>query len=264
MTYTNPAAYDRFMGRWSAHLAPLFVRFSEVEDRQRIVDVGCGTGSLTRALLSEFKAIRIEGVDPIAAYVDFARQATDDARVEFRVGAAEALPFPDGTFDAALALLVLQDIGDPHCAIREMARVTRLGGRVAACQWDFANGLPMLSLFWGAAEVVAPREIARRRANASPSKPAGLDDLAEYWRRAGLRDVMTESLEIAMRFCDFHDFWQPFLAGSTPTSAFAATLNHETGGNLERALRDKIPDIQPDGSFVLPARAWAVLGVTGR
>jgi SAM-dependent methyltransferase len=264
MTYTNPAAYDRFMGRWSAHLAPLFVRFAGVEDGQRILDVGCGTGSLTRALLSNSKAIRVEGVDPTAAYVAFAQQAVEDARAEFQVSAAEALPFPDSTFDAALALLVLQDIADPDRAIREMARVTRRGGRVAACQWDFANGLPMLSLFWDAAEVLAPKEIARRRADASPSKPAGLGDLAEYWTRAGLRDITTGSLEIAMRFCAFHDFWQPFLAGSTPTSAFAAALNRETGGDLERALRDRIPDIQSDGSFVLPARAWAVVGVTGQ
>lgn len=263
MTYSNPAAYDRFMGRWSARLAPLFVRFAGVDDGQRVLDVGCGTGSLSRMLLSDSKAIRVEGVDPIAAYVEFARQAINDSRAEFRVSAAEALPFPDGTFDTALALLVLQDIADPDRAVREMARVTRRGGRVAACQWDFADGLPMLSLFWDAAEAVAPTEAARRRAGAPPSKPTGLDDLAKRWTSVGLCDVKTASLELSMRFCSFHDFWQPFLAGATPTSAFAAALNCETGGDLERALRDKIPDIQPDGSFVLPARAWAVVGSAG-
>src|SRR5919109_1426084 len=132
------------MGRWSARLAPSFLRFAGIEDGQHILDVGCGTGVLARAALSAGKAIRVTGVDPAAEYVSFARAAIEDPRAEFRAGSVEALPFSDGIFDATLGLLVLQEFAKPDLAIREMARVTRRSGRVAACMWDFRGGMPML------------------------------------------------------------------------------------------------------------------------
>lgn len=261
MSYSNPAAYQRFMGRWSARLAPSFIRFAGVEDGQRVLDVGCGTGSLSSALLSAGPAIQVLGVDPVPAYVSFARQAVGNSRAEFQTSAAEALPFPDAAFDAALALLVLQEAADPGRAVLEMARVTRRGGQVAACQWDFRNGLPMQSLFWEAAEAVAPTKVARHRAGDHAIKRAGLEALAGLWTRSSLRDVRTARLEISMQFSSFEDYWQPFLAGATPTSAFAAALNRETAGKLERMVRSRIGKVQADGSFVLPAHALAVASV---
>jgi ubiquinone/menaquinone biosynthesis C-methylase UbiE len=135
MAYTNPAAYQGFMGDWSARLATSFVQFAGMEAGQRILDVGCATGSLSSALLSLSPAVRVVGVDPVPAHVSFTREAVVDARADFQTSAAEALPIPDAAFDAALALLVLQEVGDPQRGALEMARVTRRGGRVAACQW---------------------------------------------------------------------------------------------------------------------------------
>jgi SAM-dependent methyltransferase len=261
MTYSNPSAYQHFMGRWSLRLAPLFVDFAGVEDGQRVLDVGCGTGSLSTALMSVGPNVRVAGVDPVPDYVSFTREVVADHRADFQTGTAEALPFSEATFDAALALLVLQETIDPEGAIREMARVTRRGGQVAACQWDFHNGLPMQSIFWDAAEAFAPSEVSRRRSGDNVIKRAGLSELVELWIRAGLREVRTAYLELAMLFSSFDDYWRPFLAGATPTSAFAAALNRETDGQLERTIRNLIPDVQPDGSFVLPARAFAVAGV---
>jgi hypothetical protein len=74
-------------------------------------------------------------------------------------------------------------------------------------------------------------------------------------------DVQMANLEMSMEFSSFDDYWQPFLGGSTPTSAFAAAVNSQTDGALVRILRDKLPHVQADGSFVLPARAWAVKGI---
>jgi ubiquinone/menaquinone biosynthesis C-methylase UbiE len=162
------------------------------------------------------------------------------------------LSFPDAGFDAALALLVLQEVGDPQRAVLEMMRVTRRGGRIAACQWDFHNGLPMQAIFWDAAETLAPDEVASRRSDDNAVKRAGLQALAELWERAGLREVRTARLEIAMQFTSIDDYWHPFLAGATPTSAFAAMLNRQTDRRLERTVRSLIPSVQPDGSFVLP------------
>lgn len=261
MSYSNPAAYEQFMGRWSASLAPLFLRFVGIGDGQHVLDVGCGTGTLTRAIISCGLTVKVTGIDPVAAYVSFARKAVPEA--EFRVGAAELLPFPDGTFDATVGLLVLQDFIDPRQAVGEMARVTRPGGAVATCMWDFRDGLPMLALFWQAAGAVAPEQVSSQRPQNPLRRHATLDDLRDLWQGCGLSDIETDTLEISMNFSSFGDYWQPFLGASTPTSALAAALHSQTGGALARALRDKLSGVRPNGSFALAARAWAVKGTVG-
>lgn len=264
MSYSNPAAYQRFMGRWSARLAPQLIDFAGVWDGQRILDVGCGTGNLSHALVSNGATTHVVGVDPVEAYVSFARQAVPHPRARFEISAAESLPFRDESFDATLSLLLLQDLADPNRAVREMARVARRGGTVAACQWDFQAGIPMFTLLREAAEAVAPQAVARRRAEDGPINRTSVEDLKRLWINSGLSAVRTSALELLMEFDSFDDFWLPFLGGATPTSAFVATLNRETHGALANALRDIIPNVRSDGSFVLPARAWAVAGTAGR
>jgi SAM-dependent methyltransferase len=258
MSYTQPAAYDQFMGRWSAGLTPSFLRFADLRDGQHVLDVGCGTGSLSRAVVSLGPTTKVTALDPAPEYVAFARQAVPSRRAQFEIGTAEALPFPDRSFVAALALLVLQEFADPRMAICEMARVTRAGGIVAACQWDFDHGLPMFSLLWQAAEAVAPEVVAKHRKDQSHSPRSSLAELDTLWQRCGLSHVTTATLELSMHYTSFEDYWEPFLSGATPTSAFAASLNALTGGGLARVLREKLPAVQPDGSFVLPALAWAI------
>jgi ubiquinone/menaquinone biosynthesis C-methylase UbiE len=254
MTYSKPEVYEEFMGRWSIRLAPSFIEFAGVRDGQRIVDVGCGTGSLTRELLSLGPSISVVGIDSADTYVSFAR-AIPDARVTFQTASAELLPFADASFDAALSLLVLQDVASPRQVVSEMTRVTRPGGVVAACQWDFQRGIPMLSLLREAAETVAPGRAITVSVNRT-----SLEDLKQLWLRSGLSDVRTSILTLSMEFASFEDYWLPILGGSTPTSSSMAALDRESGGKLARALRDKLPTPRPDGSFVLPARAWAVAG----
>lgn len=260
MSYTNPAAYDRFMGRWSARLAPSFLDFAELRDGQHVLDVGCGTGSLACAVISFGSTTRVTGVDPQAEYVAFAFDVVPSTRAHFQVATAEALPFAESSFDTALALLVLQEFTDPRKAMSEIARVTRPGGIVAACLWDFEGGLPMLSLVWEAAEAAAPEEVARLRRQNPPAPRATLGEIVGMWWNSGLSGVATATLELGMHFTSFEDYWEPFLGGSTPMSAFVAGLNAQTGGRLARLLQEKIGGVRPDGSFVLPARAWAVKG----
>jgi SAM-dependent methyltransferase len=261
VTYANPPGYERFMGRWSERVAPLFIQFAGIQDGQRILDVGCGTGSLARALLA-LRGTRVVGIDPTADFVSFARQAVPDARAEFHLGTAESLRFPDRSFDAALALLVLQEIDEPSRAVGEMARTTRRGGVVAGCLWDFANAMPMVSLLWQAAETVAPETVARRGAEPQPPRP-GLNELVQLWTGAGLAGVRTTCIDLTLNFASFDDYWLPFLAGPTPSCQFAVAVDRQTGGELGRELRRIIPDMRPDGSFALPARALAVAGVVG-
>jgi SAM-dependent methyltransferase len=258
--YSNPEAYEQFMGRWSAQLAPLFVRFAGVRNGQRVLDAGCGTGSLARTLLAAGSGISVVGVDPAEDYVAFARQSTANSRAAFQVGAAESLPFPNESFDAAMALLVLQEFDDPARAVREMARTTRHGGSFAACLWDFVDGMPMSELFWQAAEAVAAEMVARRRAEWQPCS-IGLRELKALWTDAGASQVRTASLDLWQEFSSFDDFWQPFLPGCTPLSAFAVAVNRATRGELANKLRRNIPNVRSDGSFVLQARALAVVGI---
>jgi len=262
MTYTNPAAYECFMGRWSARLAPHFAAFAGIRSGERVLDVGCGTGNLSRALIDLAPNIDVIGIDPAASYVDWASRSLRSPRVRFQVGTAEALAFADAAFDAALALLVVQELVDSPRAVREMARVTRRGGYVAACKWDFGNGLPMLSLFWQAAEAVSPDAVARYRASKGirPDYP-GPDELAALWRDSGLSEVRTVALGITMEFASFEDFWLPFLGGATALCVFAGNLNDATQGAVARRLRDTLASMFGVGRFALPARAWAVVGV---
>jgi SAM-dependent methyltransferase len=261
MAYTNPAAYERFMGRWSAKLAPPFLGFAGIGDDACVLDVGCGTGSLSWALLEREGVSRVIALDPTSEYVAYAAGVRVNSRVSFQVGSAAALPYADGVFDASLALLILQELAEAQRAVSEMARVVRAGGIVAACQWDFRGGIPMFALFWQAAEAVAPDAVARRRANAPPRRDfASTDELRQLWAACGLGEITTTVLEIAMEFRSFDDYWLPFLGGATPSSAFAQMLERETGGALSRRLRASIPSGRADGSFTLPARAWAVRG----
>lgn len=257
-TYTNPADYERFMGRWSARLAPELLRFAQVKDGQHVLDVGCGTGVLGSTVISSGLAVKVTGVDPSPDYLAFAARRVPGDRIRFQIGRAEALQFADGTFDAALALLVLQDFGDPQRAVCEMARVTRPAGIVAASIWDFGRGMPMLSLLRQAADALASDDAFGR----SQERHAGLRDLSALWRECGLRDVLTQTFEISMAFASFDDYWQPVLGRSTPTSAFVAGVNERTGGALAKLLREKINHMEPDGSFDLAARAFAVRGIT--
>lgn len=118
----------------------------------------------------------------------------------------------------------------------------------------------MLSLFWQAAEAVASDAVFRQRGRNPPPRHATPNDLETLWRSCPLSDITLATLDLSMEFSSFNDYWQPFLGGSTPTSAFAAALNTQTGGALARVLRDRLPCVQPEGSFVLPARAWTVKG----
>jgi ubiquinone/menaquinone biosynthesis C-methylase UbiE len=263
VSYIDPPAYERFMGRWSERLAPLFIQFAGIRDGERVLDVGCGTGSLARALLSSGTKTRVVGIDPTEDFVSFAKRRMPGPRAEFHVGIAETLPFPDRSFDVVLALLVMQEMDERSRAVREMVRTTRRGGRIAACLWDFAKSMPMIALFWRAAETVAPEAVTRRRAEQQSTWP-GLEELVALWTEAGLKEVRTAGIDLPMDFTSFEDYWLPFLAGPTPTCQFAVAVNRETNGELENELRRIIPDVRTDGSFTLTARALAIAGTVGR
>jgi SAM-dependent methyltransferase len=249
--FATPAgAYDRFMGRWSRLLSPQLADLAGVRSGQRVLDVGCGPGALLGELVGRLGADAVAGVDPSESYVAAARERHPG--VDVRVAPAEALPFPDGTFDAALAQLVVHFMTDPVAGLREMARVTRSGGVVVACVWDYAGHHDPLRVFWAAARERDP-------AVGDESDLAGVREahLAELFTAAGLTEVASSALEVRLEQPDFDTWWQPFTEGVGPAGSYLARLDPVARDALREACRAMLPD----GPFALDAQAWAARGV---
>jgi SAM-dependent methyltransferase len=234
------------MGRYTASLAPALADAAGVTAGQRVVDVGCGPGGLTRELAGRVGAERVAAIDPAPHYVAACRERNPG--VDAREGVAEALPWDDGAFDAALSSLVIGFMADADRGVREMARVVRPGGTVAICMWDIAGGgMAMLNTFWGAAGVAGERE--------RPGVREG--DIGERMRRAGLAEVHEGALEAHVDYTGFADFWEPFTYGVGPAGQYLASLPADKQDQVREACRAQLPD----GAFTLTARAWYARGL---
>lgn len=252
--------YELLMGRWSKRLAGPFLDFAGVAEDERVLDVGCGTGSLTFTLASRANVRSICGLDYSAAYIDYAKRRSSDPRIEFRVGDACSLPFPDATFDRVLALLVLHFVPQPEQAMAEMRRVARPGATVAAAVWDSRGGFVANRIFWDTAAMLDPGANARRARNLTrPMTRPG--ELAAGWRGAGMADVQDTSLTIRMEFASFNDYWSPYAAKDGPGAEYVATLDEPARVRLRDAVRLAYLDGDPDGPRSYAATAWAVKGV---
>lgn len=250
-------AYERFIGRWSRVLAPSFVRWLAAPLQGQWLDVGCGTGSLTEAIVAEAFPKSVVGIDPSSAFIAHATTVQRDPRVSFRVGNAMGLEFASASFDAAGSLLVLNFVPDPNVAAAEMRRVVKTGGRVGACVWDYAGEMRMLKTFWDAAgeldPVVAQLDEGHRFPIARP------DALRACFLGTGFQQVEVLGLSVDMAFTDFEDYWQPFLGGQGPAGAYAMSLSEEKRDALAERIRSKL-NPEADGSIRMVSRAWAVRG----
>jgi len=254
------AGYEVLMGRWSRRLADPFLDFAGVAADEQVLDVGCGTGSLTLRLAERERARRICGVDYSASYIDYARQRSADPRIEFQTGDACSLSFPDDSFDRVLALLVLHFVAEPERAIAEMCRVARPGATVAAAVWDARGGFVANRIFLDTAAVLDPRGNALRARSATRplSRPG---ELAAAWHRAGLADVEGTALTIRMDFASFEDYWAPYTGKDGPGAEYLATLDEGARIRLRDAVRLAYLDGDADGLRSYAAIAWAVKGV---
>jgi SAM-dependent methyltransferase len=251
--FAESDGYERFMGRWSRRLAPLFVTFAGVTEGDRVLDVGSGTGALSAAAAA-IESVGVTGIEPSPAYTRYAREHASGDRVRFEVGDALALPFPDDAFDRTLSMLVLNFVPDRAAALQQMIRVTRPGGVVAAAVWDYGGEMQMLRTFWDAAVAVDP-DAAPHDERHMPLSTRGA--LAELWRTHGLQDIDEEPLTIEMAFGSFDDYWQPFLGGQGPAGVYVSSLAESARHAVESQLRDRLADT----GLSLRARAWAVRGV---
>ncbi len=249
--------YDRYMGRWSRRLAPLFVEFSGIAANERVLDVGCGTGNLAFELARHSELDAIECIDYEEAFVQTLRERTADPRVQARQGDACAIPFPAASFDRALSLLVLHFVSDPLRAAAEMRRVVKRGGIAAAATWDLYGGFPRF--FWDTAAALAPAARARRATTIMrPMTRAG--DLGQVFAEAGFEQIEETQLAIRMDFADFEDFWGPLITGQGTLEQFLAELPSETRAKIVGGTREAYLCGKPDGPRSFAAVAWAVKG----
>ncbi len=257
-TWGNADAYEAYMGRWSRPMADEVLRWLAPMPGLDWLDVGCGTGALTGAILDSASPRSVTGIDPSAGFLETARARIPDPRAQFTVATAADLPFPTASFDVAIAGLVLHLIQDPGAAVQEMTRVVRPGGIVAAYVWDLAGERQFTHAFWNAATPLDPAA-----ASFDPATQTSLcapEPLAALFSGAGLHEVLVESVTMPVVFRDFDDFWLPhLLKGSPPAQRYAATLDDAALMGLRERLVATLP-VDTDGSIPLLGHVWTASG----
>ena len=254
-TFQTPAeTYDRLVGRYSRELGRALIAAAGVQPGCRAVDVGCGPGALTTELLALLGAERVAAVDPSAPFVEACRQRLPGVRVE--IGSAEALPFEDDAFDYSLAQLVVNFMTDPPAGLREMRRVTRSGGTIAAAVWDYAGEMTLLRRFWDAAVALDPSAAERDEGLSMPFCSTGqLDHLLSA---VGLAEVRGSAAIIPADYDGFEDLWEPLERGVAPSGAYAASLSSARRAALKEEFRLRLG--VGNEPFQLTARAWVATG----
>jgi len=243
-------AYDRFMGRYSVPLATVFADFATVDAGQRVLDVGCGPGALTAELVRRLGSESVAAVDPSEM---FARAVGERLPgIDVHRAAAELLPFEDRVFDGALAQLVVHFMADPVVGLREMVRVTRGHGFVAACVWDHEGGTGPLGRFWDAAHRLDP-DVQDESALAGARE----GHLEELFDDAGLQEIEERALSVSVEHPSFDEWWEPFTLGVGPAGRYVSDLDVDRRAQL----REQCRQLQPAEPFVVTARAWATRGV---
>jgi SAM-dependent methyltransferase len=255
--WTSGAHYDQWMGRWSRLLGQEFLKWLDVSAGLRWIDVCCGSGMVTEAIVERSAPASVVGVDASPDQISFARQHRAYPNVVFEIGDATALPFPDSSFDVAVCGLGLNYTPNPSRVLEEFRRVTRPGGIIAVYVWDYAQGARFLREFWDAAIAIDGEAAGFDQAQRFPMcTQEGLHSLFE---QAELEDLALHTLDVVTRFTDFDDYWEPLLTAQGSAPNYLAAHDQQVQTAIRERLRTKLPTTA-QGTIELPARAWAVRG----
>lgn len=260
-SWSAEQGYEARVGRWSRRAAGAFLDWLALPTGGHWLDLGCGTGALTQAILERAAPRRVVGIDPSGASLAYAHGQVSDGRAGFVRAAAEQLPFPPDAFDAAVSGLALNFMSDEAGAVGEMRKVVRPGGPVAAYVWDFAGEMQLMRRFWDAARTIDPDAVRMDQGERFPiCKP---EPLVTLLRGAGLDGVETRAIDVPTVFVDFDDYWAPMGIGSGSIAGYCQSLSEAQRSALAEQLKRSLP-FAPDGSISLIARAWAVRGLVPR
>src|SRR5215475_3650902 len=258
---TDGAAYEVFLGRWTRRLAQPLLDFAEFPEEGRLLDVGCGTGSLAHAMAARWPGRTVIGVDVAAPYVAFARSQHRSDNLTFEQADAAKLPYADASFAGVTAQLVLNFVPDVAAALNEMKRVTMRGGRLVAAVWDFRGGLVYQRIFWDTAAGIDANAAAARDKLFSGAL-ALPDGLTALFASTGLAQVERTSITIRMDYANFEDYWRPLGGGQGPVGTYLTALAPDLRARIEQAVAVAYRSGAPDGPRSLTATAWAVRGRT--
>jgi ubiquinone/menaquinone biosynthesis C-methylase UbiE len=254
------SGYEQLMGRWSQKLAPKFIEFAGLSSGEKVLDVGCGTGSLTFALAKSPALVEIAAIDFSPVFVEAATRRNTDPRIKIRQADACALPFENGAFNRALSLLVLHFVPEAGKAVAEMRRVVKPGGVVAAVVWDHFGGMPGMRMMVDTVAALSEggRQLRSRYCFQPMMQPG---EMKQTFVEQGLADVTETELMIRMDYQDFDDYWAPIAAGEGPLGKFMVTLDTTEQAQTGAAVRDAYEAGRPDGPRSFGNIAWAVRGV---
>jgi SAM-dependent methyltransferase len=249
--WADEAAYERYVGRWSRLVAAEFVAWLGVPGGARWLDVACGTGAVTAAILTGTAPERVDAIDRSERQLIGARSLFDP-RVTFALGDARELGGDDRRYDAVVAGLAFPAVADPGTVLREFARVVREDGVVGVYVWDFDGEMQPLRIFWETATAANPdADESDDDGSFAICSPAGLRAAFES---AGLADIAVGALDVTAHFADFDDYWTPFLSGDAPAQQHVQSLPATARAELRELLHSRLP-IAPDGSLDLRVRA---------
>lgn len=248
--------YELYVGRWSRLIADQFLAWLGMPSSLHWLDVGCGTGALTAAIVEKCRPNRVFGIEPSEGFLAKARERLHDTAT-LHVAHALDIPIEDSSIDVVVSGLVLNFIPSPSEGLSQMRRKAKVGGTIAAYVWDYAKGMELMRHFWDAAVKLNPEAHALDEGVRFPlCQQSALEDAFQH---AGLTEVKSTPIEITTHFRDFDDYWTPFLGGQGPAPSYVSSLDEGSRGKLRDHIRERLP-VQPNGSITLVARAWAVRG----
>ncbi len=256
--WSSGNAYERFMGRWSSLVAEKFLKWLAIPEGKIWLDVGCGTGSLSKLILKTQKPAKIISVDSSEEFISYAIKNVNHPSVQFNVGNAKTLNIDSASIDAVVSGLALNFFPDPEIVIREMMRVIKPGGKIGIFLWDYSEGMQMLRYFWDAAVELNNKAKEFDEGLRFPVCKKG--QLEILLGKTGLKDVEEIPIEINTYFKDFNDYWEPFLGNVGPAPVYVMSLKPEDRKQLEIKVRNSLP-VNKDGSITITARAWAAKGI---
>jgi SAM-dependent methyltransferase len=252
MRFEDGAAYERMMGTWSHHAGGIFLDWLSPKPGQRWIDIGCGNGAFTELLVERCAPAEVHGVDPSEGQLAFARSLPRGAMAEFHQGNAEALPFPESSFDVAVMTLAIFFVPEPAKALTEMVRVVGSGGSVSTYVWDiFGGGFPLEPI------QVELRAMGVTHALPPSSDASRMDTLLDLWTGAGLDAIETREITVQRTYADFDDFWTTTLISSL--GPLVAAMTPSDVERLKTRVRTRLP-ADASGCITYEARANATTG----